>query len=53
MDLLELYIKVCESVTERLGERDFERKEEGERDVEMEGDALEAVTHAHTPSEFD
>lgn len=26
-DLLELYIKVCESVTERLGERDFERKE--------------------------
>lgn len=31
VDLQELYIKVCESVTEGLGKADFEGEEEKER----------------------
>lgn len=41
--LVELYIKVSESVTVRLGKRDFQRKWEGERDVAGERDKGEAV----------
>lgn len=45
--LVELYIKVCDFVTERFGERYFERKEEGERNVGVEGDVLKGPTPAH------
>lgn len=51
VDLRELYIKVCESVTVRLDERDFEGM--GRGNLEVEGCVSAAHKHTRTPRESD